>query len=195
MSRVNKAAIVANANTARKRCCCKQLPCLRPGLRVEVIKGWEGRDKPNTEDKLAAFDFARDDGEIIDGGVITSAIDFGTLQDEWETAIPILKDRPDSFAVRFTGYIRFDGSGEKTIKVTVDDHLVMSLNGKNLAFLPEMKRNGQLGTHVASATVTKGLVRVNITYAQYTSGKALKLYEVVDGKDEIIDSARFFRLA
>ena len=52
------------------------------------------------------------------------------------------------------------------------------------------------GPHTAKVNVTaKGLAFVNITYAQFETMKGLDLYEVVNGKEEIIDSSRFFHLA
>jgi len=191
MARINKAAIIANANRSSKGCCCcARDPIFAHGLRVEVIKGWEGSKKPDTQDKLVAFDFAKD-GTIIDGGVITSAIDFDD-QAEWVAAIPELEGSVYDFALRFTGYIRFAESGEKLLHVYVDDHLVMSLNGQEF-WLGE---GSKVGPHEATVTeVAEGLVHVNITYAQFIAPKRLKLLEVVDETATIIDSARFFHLA
>ena len=197
MARINKAAIIANANRSSKGCCCKcPPPRICSGLRVEVIKAFAEGMIPDTQDKLVAFDFAKD-GEIMDGGVLTSNINFDDDQAEWVAAIPELEGSEEKLALRFTGYIRFDESGEKLLHVYVDDHLVMSLNGQKLEFTPTMIPTGQaINKHVATvAKVAEGLVHVNITYAQFTGPKGLRLLEVVDETATIIDSARFFHLA
>ena len=184
MSRVNKAAIVANANTARKRCCCKQSPCPRPGLRVDIIQKFDIADTPTTTDEVAEFEF----GEVTDGGIITKAIDFDVALDKWIEAIPALKGNSGNhFALRFTGYITFDTPGTKTIKVKTDDGLAMKVNGKRLEFKPRIKASQPCATHTAQVNVSKGLAYIEITWYQGGGGRCLQLSE----DDTVIDPSRF----
>lgn len=190
MSRVNKAAIVANANTARKRCCCKQLPCPRPGLRVDIIQKFTNANRPTTADDIAEFEF----GDVTDGGIITEAIDFVEKLDmekldKWIEAIPALEgNNGNNFALRFTGYITFETAGKTTIKVRTDDGLVMKVNGERLKFDKPINPKGQAcNTHAAKVNVGKGLAYIEITWYQRGGGLCLQLFE----GDTIIHPSRF----
>ena len=184
MPMVNKAAVIANANTARKRCCCKQLPCPRPGLRVDIIQKFATADSPANTDEVAEFEF----GKVTDGGIITEAIDFQLALDKWIEAIPALEGNSgNNFAVRFTGYITFDTAGTKTIKVKTDDGLAMKVNGRRLEFEPRIKVSQGCTTHTAQINVSKGLTHIEIAWHQRFGGRCLQLSE----DDTVIDPSRF----
>lgn len=187
MSRVNKAAIVANANTARKRCCCKQLPCprpgLRPGLRVDIIKKFV--KAPDTIDAVAEFGF----GEVTDGGIITKEINFmDNSLDKWIEAIPALEENSGvNFAIRFTGYITFETVGKKTINVKTDDGLAMKVNGERLKFAPSIAVRQACALHAAEVNVGKCLAYIEITWYQGGGGLCLQLSE----DNTVINPSRF----
>lgn len=185
---INKVTIIANANTARKRCCCcKPLPCPRQGLRVHINQKFTDAEHPtDTKDIAKLFEV----GKVTDRGIITEAIDFKTEDDmdKWTKAIPLLKGNDgNNFALRFTGYIRFDTPGLKTIKVKTDDGLDMSVNGSRLTFNPVIKVKQTCTLHSAEVEVDKGLAYIEITWYQGGSGRCLRLSD----DEGIIHPSRF----
>lgn len=209
MARINKAAIIANANRSSKGCCCcARDPIFAPGLRVELVR--DVKNTPVSMEELQRFmlgpieDIGVSRGPIgmIDRGLESAANgEDKETRRLWLAAFPGL-DRSGAFddirtrseaegggtfALRLTGQMFFR-SEKDTVNVVTDDGLAFRVNGADVLITTNLggRQDGQVNALAGWNQVE--IVWWNRDVEKRVGGIILAL---LDGASDAVDPRRF----